>query len=217
MRILLINPNSSELMSRAVQREADKWCGPELTVEVITSTLGPEIVSTDAQERQAAAEVVELARRRGGAYDAMIVGCFSDPGLAAARQVVSIPVVGLLEASLAYAAGRGLRYSIVSSEGESDVKLFNQCAAAYGQAALLASVRWLDCGILPALDERGPHLEQTISTCFDQDGAELVIMGCAAFAGIRERLPEALGRRVIDGVAQAIELAAERAAAFKQA
>ena len=56
-------------------------------------------------------EMVVEAERRG--FDAVLTGCFGDPGVDAARELVSIPVIGPGEASLHTACMLGYRFSII--------------------------------------------------------------------------------------------------------
>jgi len=209
MNIVLINPNSSPLISLALKKEAERYQTPKLRIEVLTSEHGPEVISTADEERQATIEVVELIKRVGNNYDAIIIGCFADPGLKESQGLIDIPVVGILQASLSFANAKNQRYSIISSDDDSDVELFHNLAAAYGYIEKLVSVRCLDCGVLEALTVQSALLESTIDDCLHLDGADLVIMGCAAFVGIKNRVSSRHSEYVIDGVREAINMAVD--------
>ncbi len=47
-------------------------------------------------------------------YDAAVIGCFFDPGLQQAREVVDIPVIGVAEASMLVACLMGRNFGIVT-------------------------------------------------------------------------------------------------------
>ena len=47
-------------------------------------------------------------------FDAAVVGCYLDPGVKEARATVDIPVIGIAEASMAYACLLGRRFAVVT-------------------------------------------------------------------------------------------------------
>jgi allantoin racemase len=52
------------------------------------------------------------AEKRG--YDAIIIGCFGDPGIEAVREALRIPVIGPGETSFHIAAMLGYQFSVIS-------------------------------------------------------------------------------------------------------
>ena len=47
-------------------------------------------------------------------YDALILGCYGDPGIDGIRELISIPMVGPGEATALMAASLGHRFSIIT-------------------------------------------------------------------------------------------------------
>ena len=90
---------------------------PGTTVAVEPLEEGPPAVESLADIAVVAAELVrEVPRWRAGHYDAVVIGCFSDPGLAALRDLIEIPVVGPGASSVHVAAQFGDRFGVLSSE-----------------------------------------------------------------------------------------------------
>src|SRR3546814_4706331 len=85
--------------------------------------------------------------------DAVIIDCMGDPGLKAAREVVSIPVLGPSETAMHLAAMLGHRFSIVTVL-DSVVPMIDNLAKLYGMADKLASIRVIDIPVLDLESDR---------------------------------------------------------------
>ena len=150
--------------------------------------------------------------------DAAIIGCFGDPGLEAARELVSMPVVGPGEASLLLGAQLGHRMTILS--------VFDSLAASHRHQAFragvldkLASVRGLNIPVLELMRNPDATFAQIVETgrrAIEEDRAEVLIFGCMtmSFLGVAPKLSEALGVPVINA-AQAALKAAESLVSIK--
>lgn len=130
--------------------------------------------------------VVE-AEREG--FNAAIVGCFSDPALDAAREAVSIPVIGPGQASVLLALQVADRFSILSpgSEGAGRTRAFLR---AMGLEDRLASVRGVGLTVPEmaraardgTLDAAIDRIAAPARACVEEDGAEALIFGCMSMA-----------------------------------
>ena len=70
-------------------------CGEGVRVQLCETAGGPPSIETEAEEQQAAAAIEEtVPRMEAEGFDVLIVGCFGDPALAAARRIVEMPVIG---------------------------------------------------------------------------------------------------------------------------
>ncbi len=88
---------------------------PGTQVDVIDVPSGPSSIESMYEEAQAVPGMVAAAvQAEQDGYDGIIVGCYGDPGLAAAREMVRIPVVGPGETSALLAAMLGHHFSIVT-------------------------------------------------------------------------------------------------------
>jgi allantoin racemase len=121
--------------------------------------------------------VVELET---GGWDALIVGCFGDPGLDGARELVNIPVIGPCEASVLLAASLGHRFSIITIT-ESVIPFTERLVRNVGVGEKLASVRAVDIPVLELHKDR----ENTVAAALAEgerairdDRADALILGC---------------------------------------
>ena len=113
-RLLILNPNTSaDVTSRVVghiQRTlpADAVCIP------VTAPFGSSYISTEESFAIAGHAVLAAYAESSKDYDCLLLACFGDPAIFALREVCSMPVIGLVEASLIEAVELGKRISIVT-------------------------------------------------------------------------------------------------------
>lgn len=204
MKILIINPNSSKIVTNSINNEANIYRAEELEIKVISDEMGPLAVETGYDEIVAADFVVNKLKNDGHEYDAAIIGCFSDPGLAAAKDTFDMPIIGIAEASIYAACLRGSRFSIIASGGPSDISVFYEIVRKYGLESRLASVRYLNLGIEDVNLSKKSLIKQNIDKCIFEDGANVIILGCGAFAGLGRVLTKEVQAPVIDGIRESI-------------
>ena len=118
------------------------------------------------------------------------LACFGDPGLAALKEVSTVPVVGMAEAACRAAAASGLRFSIVTG-GIRWKPMLEEYVASLGLAGQLASIRV----IAPTGDQIATDPDAALAAlalaceaCATDDAAEAVILGGAALAGLAARI-----------------------------
>lgn len=113
-RVLLLNPNTNAATTQAMCVLA-RAAAPDLEIEGRTASIGVPMITNPA-ELDVAAEVVEAVAESLGATppDALIIGAFGDPGLAAATARLSCPVIGIGEAGMREAAAHGRSFAVVT-------------------------------------------------------------------------------------------------------
>ncbi len=134
----------------------------------------------------AAVERIIAAEREG--FDAVVVSCTFDPGVLEAREVVDIPVVGIMEASASMACMMGQSYSVIAPE-QTAAAVLRRLLTTYGMRERCASVRHI--GIVArelypdrtSQEEVLARLEKVAALC-REDGAEVVIPGCSIIGAI---------------------------------
>src|SRR5262245_14676230 len=108
MRILYIGPTSREATLQS-------YASPGVTVEARSNAGGTGTIEAMHDEYLYSPHMLEMvvqAEREG--FDAVVPGCFGDPGIDAARELVRIPVVGAGESSMLVAAQLGYAFSIIT-------------------------------------------------------------------------------------------------------
>jgi len=151
-----------------------------------------------------------LAQQRG--FAALIIGCFSDPGIDALRELLTIPVVGPGAASLHLAAQLGTRIGVLTPSGRGYGRLAARLRA-LGIASLLASVRPVGLSVTElglkapgALDKAARAARAAV----EEDGADALVLGCMSMAflpGVCEALGERVGVPIINPVSAALKTA----------
>ena len=210
MRILVINPNSSKEMTDSIRESLDRVRRPETELTVCCVEEAPPAIESATDIAMSVPFLIEKVRWADAeAYDAVIIACFSDPGLEPAREVANILVLGIEQTTLAVATMLGHTYSILTPlsaripSKEQDVRRFRLDPAC-------ASVRALDLTV--AQTEADPELTKRRVTdvsrlAIEQDGAEVIILGCAGMVGYAEELERELGIVVLDPTTVTFKLA----------
>lgn len=151
-------------------------------------------------------------------YDALVIGCFYDPGLREARELVKMPVVGVCEASLHVAsmitAGK---FSVLVGRRKWIPKMSDN-ARNYGFESRIASWRVLG---LTVPDMRDREKTQAVilreaRNAVEEDLAECVVLGCTGMAGQAKKAQEELGVPVLDPVLMGLKVAELRAMLWKR-
>jgi allantoin racemase len=97
-RLGLLNPNTDDGHTLAMQEVAQRALPDGSEVIAVTAPQGPRAIESEVDAVLAAAEVIRMVQSLSEA-DAYLVACFGDPGLDAARELTSAPVVGIGEAA----------------------------------------------------------------------------------------------------------------------
>jgi allantoin racemase len=151
-----------------------------------------------------------LAEKRG--FSAIVIGCYSDPGLDALRELLTIPVIGPGAASLHLAAQLGTRIAVLTPTGRG----YGRVAArlrSLGIAPLLASVRGIGLSVMDLAKQKPGALDKAAEAAriaAEQDGADVLVLGCMSMAflpGICEELGKRVGVPVVNPVIAALKTA----------
>jgi len=210
MKIFVINPNTSETMTDHIREALESVKRSDTELTVTCPSKGPDTIESAYDEAYAIPPTLELVKKANEeGYDAVILACFSDPGLEAAKEVSAIPVVGIEEATLHMAAMLGAKFSIMTPRKQ---RIASKCEHVHmrGLSHFLASVRSLDLSVAetdadPAKTKR--RLMEVAKTAVETDGAEVIIMGCAGMAGYAGEIEQALCIKVLDPAAVALKTA----------
>ncbi|MFT3736424.1 MAG: aspartate/glutamate racemase family protein [Rhodocyclaceae bacterium] len=206
-RILVVNSNTSDKVTRQVSQTVAGLL-PDVEVVGMTAAYGPEGIGGRADLTISSLATLEVIAEHADAFDAVIVACFSDPGLAAAREVLDIPVIGIGEASFLTAAMLGARFSVVTVTPRV-IPIVHEMVRMVGLESRFAGVTIMSSEALSAADPL-PYLQAGVEDAVRKQGAEVAVLGGAAFAG----QAAALSQRVEVPVVGSVEAAAVQALAL---
>jgi len=207
-RILVVNPNSNEAVTAGIDDAlgAMKFAeGPE----VVCATLkeGPFGIETQQDVESVAMPLRRLVESDNRA-DAFIIACYSDPGLHVCREGTARPVFGIAESGVLTALARGERFGVIAIKQRS-IRRHVRYLRQMGLTDRLAGERPLEMSV--AETASGPQtLEKMIAVgraLKEQDGADVIVLGCAGMARHRRPLEQALGIPVIDPTQAAVAMA----------
>jgi len=199
-RVRIITPlcSMSEEMTEDTMAEVRDLAAFGIKCDNVVLGQGPESIENHFDETFCAPYVVLKAMEaEAEGIDAIVIDCMGDPGMLAAREAVSIPVIGPGEAAMHMAAMMGNRFSCVSIL-DSVRPIFFAHARVYGIADKLASVRCINVPVLE-LEELGKDdvtnklYEQSL-LAVRKDLADTIILGCTGFVGVAASVQKKLAK-----------------------
>jgi allantoin racemase len=208
MRILLVNPNTTNTMTEKAAIAARAVAASGTDIIATTSRMGPVSIEGHYDGALAIPGLLSELKEKAGGYDAAIIACFDDTGLDAARSFADVPVLGLCESAVATAGFLAQRFTVVTTLERSRV-LIDNLVRRYGMGGR-ARVRASD---IPVLELENPasgaigKLRAEIERALAEDGAEAIVLGCAGMTDLARELQDIYGVPVVDGVAAAVKQA----------
>ena len=208
MRILVVNPNTTASMTEKIGAAARRVASAGTEIVAVNPAHGPASIEGFYDEAMSLAGMLDIIGRTQG-YDAVVIACFDDTGLDAARCLTDKPVIGIGEAAYHYASIIANKFSVVTTLARS-VPALEHNLHRYGLIARCARVRSSEVAVLelehPGSDARN-RISAEIGRAVAEDRAEAIVLGCAGMADLAELLSQEHGLPVLDGVTCAIGLA----------
>ena len=209
--ILVVNPNCLQAVTDSMSEALEGFRfegGPEIRCETLKS--GPPGIETQAHVDSAAVKLVEWFEQKPERKkaQAVVVACFSDPGVTALREALKRPVLGIGEASYLTAAALGERFGVIAILSKS-IPRHRRAQRALGLEHKVAGELALELGVaeLSNEDVTWKKLTQLGKKLCDEHGAGSLILGCAGMARYRERLEDTVGVPVVDPTQSAVAIA----------
>jgi allantoin racemase len=200
MRILLVNVNTSTSVTGTVTAAARMVVAPTTEVVGVTPRFGPEAVEGPVDGYVAAVAVMDAVASFEQPYDAVVLAGFGEPGRDGLQDLVDVPVVDITDAAALTACLLGRRFGVVTTGSrsvpmiEDRLRLAGLDARCAGVRASGISVGQLEADPLSAVDGIAAHARRLVQ----QDGADVVVLGCAAMAGLGPAVSAALGAAPLD-------------------
>ena len=207
--IVVINPNSTEACTDAIGRAMQPLRldgGP--AIECITMNEGPPGIESQHASDSIILPLCDYIRARDNDAGAFVIACFSDPGLHAARERTDHPVLGIAESAYLTAMTKGEKFGVISIL-EPSVKRHGRYVRQMGIEARSAGDRAIGLGVVE-LAQEDKVLDRMIETgkaLRDEDGADVLILGCAGMARYRNQVSDAVGLTVVEPSQSAVAMA----------
>ncbi|MCK9877677.1 aspartate/glutamate racemase family protein [Frankia sp. Ag45/Mut15] len=210
MLIRVINPNTTEFMTRLIGRSARLAAGPGTRVEAVTPAMGPASIESHYDEALSVPGILrEIAAGEADGAAGYVIACFGDPGVDAAREVATGPVLGIAEAAMRAAATLGRAFSVVTTLERTRGRAW-ELVDRYGLRSVCRGVRACEIAVLELeADPSAPaRILAECRAARDHDGADVIVLGCAGMADLCTSLSADLEIPVIDGVSVATAMVA---------
>lgn len=198
--IRVINPNASQIVTQGIDHALAPLRltgGPEITCHTLHE--GPPGIQSEADIMRVMPLLAEFIAAHRTDSAAFVIACFSDPGLAMAREATRLPVLGIGECAMLSALTRGHQIGVIAIQPTS-IDRHRRNWGAMGITARLAGERALGLDVAALSDEcqTWERLLDTGRRLRDEDQADVLILGCAGMPHYRHRLSEALEIPVIE-------------------
>ena len=207
MRLLIVNPNTTASMTEKVANAARRVAAPGTEIIAVTSAHGPVSIEGYYDEALSLSGLLEAIRQHPD-HDAVVIACFDDTGLDAARCLTDKPVVGIGEAGYRMAAMLSNRFSVVTTLARS-VPALEHNLFRYGMNRQCVRVRASDVAVLELEDASSGAIDKIkheIAQAIAHDHAEAIVLGCAGMTELVASMQEHFQLPVLDGVACAVSL-----------
>lgn len=203
-RIRWISPVGVERAVDDIERILLDAKRPDTELSVTALDRGPPHVEYHYYESLVLPEVlhrVKEAERDG--VDATVLGCFYDLGLDEAREVADeMAIAAPAEATTHLATTMGDTFSVLVGRRKW-VPQMRERVRRYGFGDQLASFKPLDLGVLDFQTDPGETADRLVTAAreaVEDDGAEVLVLGCTAEYGFYRELQDELGVPVLDAV-----------------
>ena len=206
MRILVANANTTEAITARCAEAARGAASPGVEIVAGTPRFGPAVISSGLENAIAAHGLLELLAEHAGRVDAVVLAVSLDTALDAARQMMPCPVVGMTEAACLAALMLGPRFGLVTFGG---VDSYRQLIAQHGLAGRCSGLVGVDFTPQRALaDPEGAVRAggEGVARLVD-GGADAVVLGGAALAGMEPGLRAGCPVPLLDGMACGVRMA----------
>lgn len=196
--IYLINPLTDKGFEQMTMREIEPLVTADIQLRVVSIDKGPASIECRYDEVIAAPYLVKKVKEVTDKADAIVVNCFGDVGVEAAREVTRVPVIGPGSTSMALAQLLGHNFSVVTVLSRL-TPLIEKIALELGTTKL-KSVRAVNMPVLELEDREKTvkGLTQESIKAIEEDGAQVIVLGCTGMAGLADQLKNELTARGYD-------------------
>ena len=209
MRILVVNVNTTESITKAIAKQARAVASPGTEIVGLTPFFGAESVEGKFESYLAAIAVMDRVMAYDQPFDAVIQAGYGEHGREGLQELLNVPVVDITEAAASTAMFLGHAYSVVTTLDRT-VPLIEDRLKLAGLYQRCASVRASGMAVLELEEHPLAAMEAIVhqaELAIREDKAEVICLGCGGMAGLDERIRQRTGVPVVDGVTAAVTIA----------
>lgn len=200
MKILNVVPVNSDVYTDAIDRYVRKYLSEDTVMDTVRIRGGSPSIECEYDELVNSPYVVELVKQgEKDGYDAVFVNCFGDPGVAAARECVDIPVFGGFEPAVLIALGLADKIGVVTVL-PNVIPMLERHTAGHHLDGRLISIRDVGIPVLELGDYNklcGALISESVKA-INEDGIQAIVLGCTGIVGAAEDVRAALKEQGYD-------------------
>ena len=206
MKILLINPNTSSMITKQMVDIARGHANPYWEIKGITAPYGSPLITDESSLNGSSKAVLSILKKIDYDIDGVIISAFGDPGLENAKKFTSIPCVGLSESSMLVASQNGRRFSVATTTPKLKSSI-EERANLLGVSNYLASIRITTSDPVLIMSDHVQLIEElriAIMKCIVEDFADAVIIGGGPLASTAKDLKQFFDIPIIEPIPEAV-------------
>jgi allantoin racemase len=201
--LLVVNPNTSLDVTRDIDALARATVGSAAVVRTVTATFGFGYIDSRVAIAVAAHAVLDVvARELAGGYDpdAIVLGCFGDPGIEALAEMTGVPVIGFAKAGLLAAAALPGSF-LVATRGEVWHEVIAELAHKAGISGKIAAI------VSIGADDDPDAIATFVDQRAREAGASRIVLGGAGLIPLLPHIAAAVTLPVLDPHREALRKA----------
>ena len=208
-RIKLIIPVATSIWNKPALFELNKYKEDSTLIDVVNIKNGSESIESNFDLAWCVLPTLqEVIKAEQESYDGVIIYCFSDPALKAAKEGVKIPVVGIGEASVYMAALIGRKFGIIKAGPLGGVSASLDNLKVYELDHKCVGFGSIGIPVLSLIDSEEKVLKALLQVGAEliKKGADVLVLGCGSMLGLKEKASQELGVPIVVPAAAAIKL-----------
>ena len=206
--VLLINPNTSAAATAMMVAVARRLLPSSIGLHGIGAARGVEMILDETALAASEVEVLRIGLAAAAGVDAVIVAAFGDPGVAALRTALRVPVIGIGEAALREAAAGGRRFSIATTTPGLKASIEARVRHLLPDADFTGVRLSIEDPMLLAANpaSQSAALHRAVAECVERDGAEAVVIGGGPLTDAAAKLRRHFGPMIVEPVSAALRV-----------
>jgi len=208
MKILVINPVTTKKWLKKDREYFQEIADARTEIEIVGIEKGPKSIETFYDAVYAGPEILRLVKEKSDAADAIVINCFADPAVDAAREITNKIVLGPAETSMSIALHLGSKFSVISTFANTAPWVRLQ-AIKLGVESRLASAIGLDIPVLELEKDSENTVDKIVKGAervIKLDEAEVIILGCTGMATLSNKIRKRISVPLIEPAATTLKM-----------
>lgn len=206
MRILVINPVATDMWNKKMEEHLRIRASRETEIEIVSLKKGPKSIETFFDEAYAVPEVLKIIEN-SKKFDGIVINCFADPGLFAARDISDALVLGAGETSMTTASLLGEKFGVISVSKNYRAYI-EMTARRIGISERLIHAAGVEVAVLDLEKESGVmKMVMDEAKIAMEKGAEVIVLGCTGMFFLAENMRKSLDIPIIEPASLTLKIA----------